>query len=211
MSESENIEPAENAEASQKPEGKWNQRRKQILPIVIAVMIALVVGALGMYGAMIPARRALESQLAGQRKANVELANQNNDLSQKNIDLSAKINDLTPTENSGTKGLTIVSSNMTTQYDSKVIEYTVRNDTNKVADEVSLDFRFLDSSGNSVDSQSRTNNAKVDPGKTGVVTVYLDDEKQNFPSAVRVQVESGTITVNGQDYDIDISDNGTNF
>lgn len=171
--------------------------------ISIACLTAgLALGAIGMYAQSSGERASLassRSQLSSQK-------NRVKVLSEANAKLSDQVKSLTPTATSGTSGLTVLQRNLTTRFESQVVDYVVRNDTDKPMDDISIDFRFLDKDGNSVGSTTMGNNAQVEPGKTGTVTVYVQEDKCQYPSAVKVQAQQAYGTINGRQYQISLPD-----
>lgn len=176
--------------------------------IAIAAAIGLVVGLAGGLGGMYLYTTPIidnlrESYSQSEAKAQT-LTEQRNELSGQVETLQQQVDELKPQANEGGSGLTILERNVRDTSGTRVVEYIVRNDTNKTLDDIILDFRYLDANDNVVDSMSMSNNASVEPGKTGIVTAYVAMEAERQPTAKKVQVESAAATINGQRYTVEI-------
>ncbi|PWG66434.1 FxLYD domain-containing protein [Bifidobacterium callitrichidarum] len=205
-----------------KPTPKTNPMTQNVsLPLWVVLVIAaaaLIVGLVGGLGGMFlyatPVISKAKTDYANEVTYSQKLEKQVQDsqasidsLTQENANLSQQLEELQPTANDGTTGLTIMERNVVNSGSTILIEYVVRNDTNKTADEISMDFRFLDAQGNTVSSGAWTNNASVEPGKTGIVTAYGGFQRDDHASIVGVQAEKAYITINGEKYSVDLPDN----
>lgn len=204
----------------QVPAGK-SRRMMPLRATVIVGVVALIVGALIGGVAVYGSARSLTS--AAKTQIN-DLQAQNDTLSDQNYDLQNQISDLkdqlgtydqyqnpqeesgVPKANPGTTGLTVTERNVTTRYSTTVVDYVVRNDTDMVLDNINIDYRYLDADGNTVFSSGSTNNASVDIGKTGVVTVYVGLDREEYPNIVGIQIESIYATVDGERYSAELGD-----
>ena len=175
--------------------------KKLPIPAIIAItaVVGLVIGLAGGIGGMY----LRESYSQSEAKAKT-LTDQRNELSGQVETLQQQVDELKPQANEGSSGLTILERNVRDTSGTRVVEYIVRNDTNKTLDDIILDFRYLDANDNVVDSMSMSNNASVEPGKTGIVTAYVAMEAERQPTAKKVQVESAAATINGQRYTVEI-------
>lgn len=186
--------------------------RKTIITATSTLIAGLILGMIGGYALQAPklteARADYDRVRASYTEANDRLQAQNDTISglrEQVNDLEQQVEELTPTTEAG-PGLTVLERNITSRYGSKVVDYVVRNDTNKTFDSISLNFRYLDKDGNTVVGDAWTNNASVEPGKTGIVTAHVTVETDQYPTITGIQCEGGWVEIAGKSYDISLSD-----
>ncbi|OIN62937.1 FxLYD domain-containing protein [Bifidobacterium longum] len=161
--------------------------KKLPIPAIIAItaVVGLVIGLAGGIGGMYLYTTPIidnlrESYSQSEAKAQT-LTEQRNELSGQVETLQQQVDELKPQANEGSLGLTILERNVRDTSGTRVVEYIVRNDTNKTLDDIILDFRYLDANDNVVDSMSMSNNASVEPGKTGIVTASSPWKRNGNP------------------------------
>ena len=206
------IQP-ETTQPAPEPQRNANKPgRKTIIAATGLLIAGLILGLIGGYALQYPkltqAQTDYERVKTSYTEANERIQDQNDTISslrEQVNDLEQQVESLTPTAEAG-PGLTVLERNITSRYGDKAVDYVVRNDTNKTFDSIGLNFRYLDKDGNTVVSDARSNNASVDPGKTGIVTAYVTMETDLYPTIASIQCEGGWGEIAGNSYDISFAD-----